>query len=177
LNAGIEGLSISCLTPYNGDLFAGTRGGGVFLLRSGDSVWAAVNEGLGDLVIGSLAVSGTDLLAGAGVDGVWKRPLPELPASVSAPRSDLPQGIELAQNYPNPFNPSTRIRYTITNREHVTLNIYNMLGQLVATLVNADMLPGTYETTFDAGFLTSGVYMYRLQTATAGLTQKMMLLK
>ena len=91
--------------------------------------------------------------------------------------SEIPAGFTLGQNYPNPFNPTTRIRYAIANRERVTLRIYNVLGEEVATLVNADLLPGSYETTFDASDLASGMYVYRLQTPTTAITQKMMLLK
>jgi hypothetical protein len=105
----------------------------------------------------------------------------EVPAVTGVEDQDavaaVPAGFRLEQNYPNPFNPTTRIRYQVAGRERVTLKIYNMLGQEVATLVNADMLPGSYETTFDAAGLASGMYVYRLQTPTAALTQRMMLLK
>jgi hypothetical protein len=91
--------------------------------------------------------------------------------------SEVPAGFKLDQNYPNPFNPTTRIRYAVANRERVTLKIFNVLGEEVATLVNADLQPGSYETTFDASGLASGMYVYRLQTQTTAITQKMMLLK
>jgi hypothetical protein len=91
--------------------------------------------------------------------------------------SVVPVGFRLEQNYPNPFNPSTRIQYTVANLERVTLKIYNMLGQEVSTLVDADLQPGSYETTFDATGLASGMYMYRLQTPGASMTQKMILMK
>ena len=91
--------------------------------------------------------------------------------------SEVPAGFKLDQNYPNPFNPTTRIRYAVANRERVTLKIFNVLGEEVATLVNADLLPGSYETTFDASGLASGMYVYRLQTQTTAITQKMMLLE
>lgn len=88
---------------------------------------------------------------------------------VSVPVSgEIPTSIELKQNYPNPFNPVTTIRYTLDTRSYVTLEIYNVLGQKVTTLVNEEQPAGIYETQFDSGdtrgiTLPSGVYVYRLQ--------------
>jgi len=89
---------------------------------------------------------------------------------------------ELAQNYPNPFNPSTVIKYSIPKESFVTLKIYNLLGQEVATLVNEDKPVGTYNAKFStsdvsSGKLTSGIYLYRLTAGNYVQTKKMMLLK
>ncbi len=75
-------------------------------------------------------------------------------------------GFTLFQNYPNPFNPSTSIRYALRHRSHVTLTVFDILGQRVAELVNGDIDAGYHEVKFDATNLASGVYFYRL---TAGL--------
>ena len=77
----------------------------------------------------------------------------------------LPERVLLYQNYPNPFNPATTIRYGLPGRSHVVLAIFNILGQVVAELVNADLDAGYHEVRFNAGSLASGVYFYRLQTA------------
>ncbi len=90
---------------------------------------------------------------------------------------DIPLTFALNQNYPNPFNPSTVIRYSIPAASNVSLKIYNLLGQEVATLVNMEQKPGNYETSFNAGSLSSGVYIYRIQAGTFVETKKMMLLK
>ena len=65
-------------------------------------------------------------------------------------RGEAPATFALAQNYPNPFNPSTTIRFSLPVRDIVTLKVYDGLGQEVVTLVNADLLPGSYEATFNA---------------------------
>ncbi len=94
-----------------------------------------------------------------------------------------PDKFELMQNYPNPFNPTTTIKYTIPaigNVEtlHATsLNVYNILGETIATLVNEKQAPGTYAVKFDASNLPSGVYFYTLQYGNFVATKKMILLK
>lgn len=83
----------------------------------------------------------------------------------------------LAQNYPNPFNPSTVINFQITFSSFVTLKVYDVLGREVATLVNERLGPGSYESTFNAGGLASGVYFYRLQAGTFVNVRKLLVLR
>jgi hypothetical protein len=83
----------------------------------------------------------------------------------------------LEQNYPNPFNPSTSIKFSIPTSEFVTLKVYDVLGNEMATLVNEQKAPGTYEVRFEAGDLASGVYVYRLQAGNFTQTRKLMLMK
>ncbi len=89
----------------------------------------------------------------------------------------LPDQYVLDQNYPNPFNPATTIRYGIPNAAKVTLKIYNVLGQEVASLVDADQTAGTYNVRFDAGSLASGMYLYRITAGQFVQVKKMLLLK
>ncbi len=91
--------------------------------------------------------------------------------------SEVPVEYKLTQNYPNPFNPSTMIEFSIVNPEFVTLKVYNILGQEVATLVNEMKNPGNYSVRFDASNLSSGVYIYKLQTESYTATRKMILQK
>jgi len=84
---------------------------------------------------------------------------------------------ELNQNYPNPFNPATVISYTLPVREQVSLKVYNMLGQVVATLVNGQQQPGTYFIDFDASKLSSGIYFYSLTAGNFSSMKKMTLVK
>ena len=89
----------------------------------------------------------------------------------------MPDNFYLSQNYPNPFNPSTTIDFTLPEKQLVTLRIYNTLGEQVAELVNEEREAGSYSFIFDASGLSSGVYIYRLQTPGVTNTRKMTLLK
>ena len=84
---------------------------------------------------------------------------------------------KLNQNYPNPFNPSTQIKYSIPVETHVELKVYNVLGNEVATLVNEEEPAGEYTVKFNASSLSSGVYIYRLQTDYSTITRKMTLIR
>ncbi len=88
-----------------------------------------------------------------------------------------PEKFQLSQNYPNPFNPSTVISYTVAKAGNVTLKVYNMLGQEVASLVNAYQLPNTYQVNFNASGLASGAYIYELRSGSNVASGKMLLMK
>ncbi len=90
----------------------------------------------------------------------------------------IPGEYKLYQNYPNPFNPSTNIRYNVPKSGNVKINIYNLLGQLVNTLVNKEMNEGLYQVQFNAASLASGVYIYTLNVdGTFYYAKKMILVK
>lgn len=91
--------------------------------------------------------------------------------------ASMPKEVRLAQNYPNPFNPSTEIRFQLPESRDVRLNIYDMLGRNVATLVDNRMTAGEHRVNFDASNLSSGMYIYRLQAGDRVLTRKMTLIK
>lgn len=88
-----------------------------------------------------------------------------------------PSDFELGQNYPNPFNPSTLISYSIPQNSFVTLKVYDIIGNEVATLVNQSQSAGKYEVRFDASNLSNGVYMYTIKTDNFTATKKMILMK
>jgi hypothetical protein len=91
---------------------------------------------------------------------------------------------ELRQNYPNPFNPTTNIPFTISNFLFVSIKVYDVLGNEVATLINEEKPVGTYEVEFNASGLPSGIYFYQLKAVPTGRqagsfveTKKMVLMK
>ncbi|HKI79877.1 MAG TPA: T9SS type A sorting domain-containing protein [Ignavibacteriaceae bacterium] len=89
----------------------------------------------------------------------------------------IPTDFVLFQNYPNPFNPSTKIRYTIPQREMVTIKIFDMLGREVSNLINEEQSAGQHEVNFKADNLPSGIYFYRINTGSSAIVKKMILLK
>ena len=78
--------------------------------------------------------------------------------------SELPNSYSLSQNYPNPFNPTTKIRFDVPKQDFVTIKIFDVLGREVATLVNEQLKPGTYEVGWNAVNYTSGIYFYSIKT-------------
>ena len=100
-----------------------------------------------------------------------------LASAVENTSGAIPSEFRLSQNYPNPFNPTTQIEYSIPLRGHVSLKVFNLLGQELMTLVNDVQQAGTYVATFDGTGLTSGVYFYRLDCGNVSLSKKLVLVK
>ena len=88
-----------------------------------------------------------------------------------------PATFSLEQNYPNPFNPTTMIQYSIPADQQISLNIYNLLGEKVMTLVNGFQKAGQHEVNFNASSLASGIYFYKLEAGANVLARKMILMK
>jgi len=103
--------------------------------------------------------------------------IPDSVVSVSQKNNEAPSEFRLYQNYPNPFNPSTSISYSIPVSSFVTLKIYDLLGNEAATLLNEEKTAGSYQVSFDASQLPTGVYMYRLASGNNIISKKMILLK
>jgi len=86
-------------------------------------------------------------------------------------------GTRLYQNYPNPFNPATTIRFSLKESSHIDLSVFNVKGELVSKLVNKEMKKGSHNITFNAEYLNSGLYYYRIKTTGKVITRKMLLVK
>lgn len=160
--SGAEGaLRIRKVDRYSSGGTEAVRVGYMFLTASGASVQFTVGD--------TSAVSGTVSISSL----QWTTP-----TATSVQRiNDVPRTFALRQNYPNPFNPSTTIRFTLPSSQHVTLTVYNLLGEEVATLVDETVNAGESSVQFDASRLSSGVYLYKLQAGTSTQTRRMMLVK
>ncbi len=102
---------------------------------------------------------------------------PATSVAIERANDELPTRMALEANYPNPFNPVTTIEYSVATTEHVKLQVFDLTGRLVATLVDSVQPASNYRVGFDAQDLASGMYLYRLQAAGTTITRKMVLLK
>lgn len=111
---------------------------------------------------------------------IWSnsaKPEEEGPVTSVRELPNAPLVYSLKQNYPNPFNPATKIRFSVAESGLVTLKVYNLLGQEVATLLNNELKSGSYEVDFDAASYSSGVYFYTITANNYKAAKKMILMK
>ncbi|MBL0109311.1 MAG: T9SS type A sorting domain-containing protein [Ignavibacteria bacterium] len=99
------------------------------------------------------------------------------PIGINQISSLVPEKLKLYNNYPNPFNPETNIRFDITRSQNVKLRIFNMLGEEQAVILDQNISPGSYNVSFNAANLSSGMYLYRLETEGYSETKRMVLVK
>jgi hypothetical protein len=135
-----------------------------------------------EVVCATIVAQGADRLASvlalrAAVDEVRSKYTSTNPIVAVETRTSLPQSFSLDQNYPNPFNPSTTIRFEIVQRSAVKLKIFNVLGQLLTTLVDEQRNGGAYSVEWNATEVASGVYFYQLQAGEFVQTKKMIFLR
>lgn len=175
--------SIQAIGP---NIFASSYGDGIWLSIDYGGSWTQINDGFSSSAYYVLSTGINDkyIYAGTNASGVWRRELSELVTDVNSGNNLNPSAFSLEQNYPNPFNPSTKIRYSIPSvtlsgveGSRVQLKVYDVLGNEVATLVNEEKPAGSYEITFDASGLSSGIYLYKLTAGSFIQTRKMMLVK
>jgi hypothetical protein len=130
-----------------------------------------------DATTGSTTVANNNI-AQFPARGLKYRLIPGAPGfSNTANLTERPKAFKLEQNYPNPFNPTTTIQFAVPSVSDVKLEVFNILGQKVASLVNRRMEAGVHTVNFNAANLSSGVYFYRLQAGNFVQTKKMMLVK
>jgi uncharacterized protein YkwD len=139
---------------------------GPFLNNSGTS------DAEGTLGVGLSSSFGSTILVCLVID-----PKADYMLSVGTEVASVPRGPSLEQNYPNPFNPSTVIRYGLPSKSHVSLTLFNTLGQQVAVLQNGEQDAGYHEVKFDAAGMASGEYFYRIQAGVYVETRKLLLIK
>jgi hypothetical protein len=113
----------------------------------------------------------------AGNYSVGNPVIPVTITNLDTEKNQIPQNIKLYQNYPNPFNPITTIEFDLPNNSDVTLNIFNVLGEKVETLVSDRLTAGSYSYHFNASNLASGIYLYRLEASEFIEIRKMVLMR
>ena len=178
-----QGISIG-FTPAisvdgSGTFFAAVNkgfssmGGGVYATKDNGGHWLKV--GLDSLMISQMESFGDStfvLTINRGVNIINSNNLTGVQSSFQRPLAFV-----LSQNYPNPFNPTTTIRFELPKSLHVSLKVYDILGQEVSVLVNENRSAGVYEMRFDGTNLASGVYFYRLTAGAFVETRKLLLLR
>jgi len=161
-----------------GHIFSGTSNFGTGVWRSTDygDTWEQINSGLPTMDVRSVAVDSEDYLYA----GPWGYSLFKTTTSTFVSVEDVrfePTSFSLEQNYPNPFNPSTKIKYSIPQISQVQIKIFDVLGNEIEILVNEEKPSGTYDITWYAEQLPSGVYFYRIAAGSFVETKKMILMK
>jgi hypothetical protein len=137
-----------------------------------------VNDGLTDFSITALAVGGTNIYAGTGSTGVWRRPLAEMAAGVHQPdATNVPNEAVLEQNYPNPFSERTTIEYAVPKTGRASLDVYNILGMKILSLAGGGQSPGRHRVILDAHELERGIYWYRLSASGVVRNREMIIVR
>ncbi|MEO8210025.1 MAG: T9SS type A sorting domain-containing protein [bacterium] len=170
--------SAICLEDPN-FVVAGAYAGPSYITTTGGTDWTTFTGGPTEIQSGLIAPDKSYAIAYRG-SGLYKLKavysgLVSVHENVSS--VNIPENYMLYQNYPNPFNPSTKIKFALPNSENISLKVYDDLGKEVITLANGFKNAGTYEISFDADNLTSGIYFYKLITGTTSITKKMLLVK
>ena len=164
-------------------------GGGFSFSQSSRITWSSFDGGFGvsnsgnSQIVSSAGIpfTGSSVNGSSGILSGFLTNYSVLITGIKEEQKLIPTVYMLNQNFPNPFNPSTVISWQLPDRSHVSLKIYDILGNEVATLINENREAGYYETTFNASSLASGMYIYRLSASgRAGnyfFTRKMLMIK
>jgi photosystem II stability/assembly factor-like uncharacterized protein len=175
----VDGISIGFTSASTGFMVTGKESTSNYKITkttNAGSNWTTVLSGTSKLYwaigfvnssTGWIVGSSGSILKTTNGGGVWVQNI----------STAMPDKYDLYQNYPNPFNPTTNIKYQITNNGFVNLKVFDINGKEVSTLVNEKQNAGTYEATFDASELSSGIYFYQLTAGNYIKTMKMVLVK
>lgn len=173
----LDSVWVSSLCTNSSNYVFAAVGNSIYESTDNGNTWNHLDAGLSDGTIFypnilSLAASSDGyILAGTYGNGLFRT----ITSTNGVPA--VPLVSSLFQNFPNPFNPVTTIRYDITQKSFVSITVYDVLGRRVATLVNEEKQPGSYQVDFNARGLSSGVYFYRLIAGNFLQMKKLMLIK
>ncbi len=160
---GVEGpvTATNALMSYGNILFAAVPYSHIYMSRDEGQTWSELDDGLTDDIT-SFAICDGYLFAGSTAGHVWRKPLTDLVTGVNPVPIHIPSEFELDQNYPNPFNPTTTISFDLRENSHVTLQIYDMLGQKVRSYEMGMLNAGNHVQMVDMSRFASGIYFYRI---------------
>lgn len=177
INNGLSYTNVNGLARSGNTIFAATENGGVFMTNNDGTLWSDINTGLpASTSVRAIIVDENWIYIATSSGTVWKRNISEV-TSFERRSENVPASFKLEQNYPNPFNPSTHITFSLHKSGFTTLKIFDVTGREVATLIEQQLSSGTYQVTFNAQSLSSGVYVYQLQTDNIRETKRMLLMK
>jgi photosystem II stability/assembly factor-like uncharacterized protein len=175
---GFNTREITAIEGYDDIVFVGASDfftGSVFVSTNRGNTWSDYGDGLPNNTLFKLAIVDTVLFSGLYGYGAWNTSA--IVTEVQNSYYPLPTDFLLYQNYPNPFNPSTKIRYSVPQTSNVIMKVFDVLGNEIETLIDEEKNTGTYEITWFADNLPSGIYFYRLQADSFVESKKMVLLK
>ncbi len=163
---------------YPERLYVGNDVGMYYTFDTGQT-WYGLGEGLPVLPVGDIKIHPTEnyLVAGTYGRSMYKIDLNNVTGIKNSESNLTAKNFQLYQNYPNPFNPVTIINYQLPINNFVSLKVYDIIGNEVASLVNGEKPAGNYKIEFNAAKLSSGVYYYSLSAGSFTQTKKMILLK
>jgi hypothetical protein len=147
---------------------------GVYSTNNLGATWTYL--GLDSVSIRGLVSYGDTTYAYTYADGFYKLRTQNGGTSFAA-ESVIPSTFRLDQNYPNPFNPTTLIRFSVPDRNRYSLKVFDVLGREIVRLLDGELTAGVHEIQFNASKFSSGIYFYQLQSKSAVLTRKLVLLK
>ncbi len=170
-----------CIDPqYPANIYVGNDLG-VYASSNGGASWFEFRTGMPYALVFDLAVvyPSRNIRAVTHGNGVYERDLMSNIVGVSPINSEVPKQFSLGQNYPNPFNPETKIKFQISGVSvtQTFLSVYDINGKEVSSLINAELKPGSYEISFDASGLSSGVYFYKISAGSFADVKRMVLVK
>jgi hypothetical protein len=175
---GLPSPFVNSMAAYGSIVFAGTHEGVAYSTNNG-SQWYPFNSGLpANSWIYAMAVDSPYIYAGlySPQKGVWRRLLSDL-VPVESETKNVPVKFILRQNYPNPFNPETNIKFELPGSEYVIINVYDVKGELIQTLINRNLNAGHYKIKWNGNDYPSGIYFYEIRAGELIETRKMVLIK
>jgi hypothetical protein len=178
INNGLPSPSLYGMKVIGKAIFTSTKNPArVFVSTDYGDNWNEISDGLPTgFEVTAFSVLNGELFVSLFGDGLWHRPLSEV-VGIEGQGNQAALGFSLAQNYPNPFTGHSSVRFTMQARENVKLEVFDMFGRRVKTLVDELKEPGEHQVSFDGSGLPAGMYVYSLQAGAVHLERQMCLMK